>query len=172
MKVIFLDIDGVLNVEVFINAFWMICKIGKLSRPEAKQLFKVEMRDKYGNLFCPTTINALKYLIEETGAKIVISSTWRASGLKIMQEMWKHRELPGEIIDITPFSESRERGYEIEEWLKHNPVDNYVIIDDDRDMLPEQQDSFVKTDPIYGLTLSKALDCIKILNNGDKDSNG
>lgn len=37
------------------------------------------------------------------------------------------------------------RGHEIKNWLEKNPVDNYVILDDDEDMLEEQLNNFVLT---------------------------
>lgn len=163
MKAIFLDLDGVLNTEIFVSCYWHICKSAGYIKKEAKELRQFLMRDEFGNLFDPMTIRCLKYIIEETGAKIIISSTWRASGLKVMQLMWEMRDIPGEVIDITPFLNT-ERGEEIAEWLRNNEVESYVIIDDDSDMLPEQMASFVKTDFRYGLTWNDAEKCIQILN--------
>jgi hypothetical protein len=160
MKVIFLDIDGVLNV----------C---------------YEEYDKYGQGFHPSFVNNLKLIIEATGAKLVISSSWRMSGLQTMKNMWEYRNLPGEIIDITPdgwilyrqglFPEDYDRGHEIKHWLERNIVENYVIIDDDTDMLPEQLNNFVHTannrqhkdsvDLGYGLTEECAIKAIKILKS-------
>lgn len=76
-KIIFLDIDGVLNVI-----------------PQG--------HDKYGAIFHKHFEDNLRWIIEETGADIVISSTWRMSGLNIMQEMWRVRNLPGKVVGITP----------------------------------------------------------------------
>ncbi len=173
-KCIFLDIDGVLNVEVFINAFWAICKQMELNRPDAAHLRKAVMRDDYGNLFCPTAVNHLAWVIEVTGANIVISSTWRSSGLDEMKAMWKFRKLPGEVIDVTPhirrnddldFKERAERGHEIQHWLDNHPeVESYVIFDDNDDMLKSQEDHFIKTDEKYGITHNDALKAIEILN--------
>ena len=162
MKVIFLDIDGVLNVY-----------------PQG--------RDEFGSLFHKHFEDNLKLVIEKTNAKIVISSTWRYSGLKVMKDMWKQRNLPGEVIDITPdcaqivnkgvveFYDLVERGHEIKEWLDNHPeVERYVIFDDDNDMLQSQRNNFVRTanntdhpdcvDIGYGLTLQCAQEAIKILN--------
>ena len=75
-RIIFLDIDGVLNVY-----------------PQG--------RDKYGSTFHTHFEDNLHELIEKTGAEIVISSTWRYSGLKVMQNMWRDRGLAGKVIDIT-----------------------------------------------------------------------
>jgi histidinol phosphatase-like enzyme len=76
IKVIFLDLDGVLNVYC-------------------------EDRDEFGCTFHSNFVDNLKRIIEKTGAKIVISSSWRKDGLKFMLDLWKFRNLPGEIIDLT-----------------------------------------------------------------------
>lgn len=166
MKVIFLDIDGVLNL---IPQDW----------------------DKFGGIFNQHFVNNLGKIIDATEAKIVISSTWRLSGLKTMQDMWAFRGLPGEVIDITPTAyyhtdlkisenENPMRGHEIRLWLENNPpVENYVILDDDTDILSEQMNNFVITsgnedhkdciDIGYGLTNICTDKAIKILNNNEKD---
>jgi hypothetical protein len=149
MKVIFLDIDGVLNV------------IGK-------------GRDEFGQCFHKHFEDNLKWIIEQTGAKIVISSTWRMNGLSEMQRMWRHRNLAGEVISITPYINNRKRGKEIQSWIDSNEISSYVIIDDDTDMLSSQENNFVRTsdnidhpdcvDIGYGLTKKCAEKAVKILN--------
>jgi len=162
MKIIFLDIDGVLNVYS-------------------------NNHDKYGSQFHKHLVENLGYVIDSTKAKIVISSSWRHSGLKTMKDMWKDRKLPGEVIDITinchqliqdgkfEFYDEVDRGHEIQDWLDTHPeVENYVIFDDDNDMLKSQRDNFVRTanntnhedcvDMGYGLTKICAEKAIKILN--------
>jgi hypothetical protein len=171
MKVIFLDIDGVLNVYC-------------------------ESRDKWGCTFHKHLVDNLRYIIKKTGAKIVISSTWRSGfvmddgsyvdGLTGLKQMWIDRNLPGDIIDITPnsqdvvesgyteFYDLVDRGHEIKLWLDKNPVENYCIIDDDNDFLTEQRGNFVRTannsnhpdciDIGYGLTKICAERVVEILN--------
>ena len=151
-KVIFLDIDGVLNTN-----WWYT------------QMDRNTPKDKYGYAFDPKAVANLKRIVEETGADIVISSSWKCLGLTQMEEMWNDRNLPGKIIGITPNSVSDElllhadidsmelfhiRGEEIKEWLtKHGKrVSNYAIIDDMDNMLPEQQSHFVQTNPEVGIT--------------------
>ena len=162
-KIIFLDIDGVLNL-------------------------RMQSRDRFGSMFHPQFESNLKSLIDATGAKIVVSSSWRFSGLSVMQEMWQSRELAGEVIDITPFTavyeadrdsgflDRCERGCEIREWMKTHNVDNYVILDDDRDMLEEQLPHFVCTrdnwehtdhEEGFGLTKECTAMAIEILNNNN-----
>jgi hypothetical protein len=95
--------------------------------------------------------------------------------------MWKIRNLPGTILDITPNTVSDEmllnanldemelgvcRGNEIKEWLsKHKgEVSNYVIIDDFDDLLPEQEVHAVLTDTLIGISEFDADKAIMILN--------
>lgn len=143
MKIIFLDIDGVLNVDS-------------------------HGRDKYGALFHPHYSNNLKRIVDETQAKIVLSSSWRKDGLTLIQEMWKYRKLAGEIIDITPslslqdesvskltaknhseinYGYSIPRGCEVDFWINSNSkkikIESYVILDDDSNMLLSQHKNFV-----------------------------
>ena len=170
MRVIFLDIDGVLNVESYIVNVYDICKRVNIDPYQ-------HMRDEYGHLFCPLTIRYLNWIIESCDAKIVISSTWRMAGEEWIKNMWKHRNLPGEIIGVTPilrsyrtdddisFKDRAERGREIKDYLSQHPeITDYVIIDDDDDFLPEQEDKFVQTWHQYGLTNVVAEKCIEILS--------
>lgn len=171
MNVIFLDIDGVLVTE---RGMEYLSNDGEDTS---------KIHDENGHPhFCPLSVSKLKMLIEMTQAKIVVSSTWRHSGLDFLKQLWKERNMPGEIIDITPSSKDRVRGYEIDKWLKSKgyyypksnwdapmweelrqkcEIKNYCIIDDDTDMLINQYEHFVKTDPYNGLAghgvLSKCL---------------
>ena len=134
VKIIFLDIDGVLNVNA-------------------------QGRDNYGQLFHKHFMDNLKRIVDETGAKIVLSSSWRKDGgLKLIKEMWVYRGLAGEVIDVTPdlsiqkkkspFDDTDDsnqdeimnstyvipRGCEIDFWLcsqSKYKIESYVILDDD-----------------------------------------
>ena len=154
MKVIFLDFDGVLNV---IPQGW----------------------DDWGGIFHPEFVTNLGTIVEETGAKLVISSSWRCMGLEKLKQMWADRQYPGEIIGVTQllpgtYRGSIERSFEISSWLNDNPVDGYVIIDDDIDMLDCQLENFVNTannkthpdaiDIGWGLTKQCTNQAIQILN--------
>ncbi len=138
-------------------------------------------KDKYGYAFDPKAVANLRRIVEETGADIVISSSWKCMGLSEMEDMWEERNLPGKVIGITPNSVSDEllvdadidsiklfhiRGEEIKEWLKmhEKQVSNYTIIDDMDNMLPDQQSHFVQTNPEEGITEEDVQKTIKILN--------
>lgn len=123
MKVIFLDIDGVL-------ATW-----ASLKR-------QIELDGMYG--FQKECVDNMNELIEKSGAEIVLSSTWRFKGLDWFNPFAKKQGLCKECIDVTGhntgkteggFYTAGTRGSEIKEWLsKHPEVDSFVIIDDDSDM--------------------------------------
>lgn len=138
-------------------------------------------KDKYGYAFDPNAVDNLKKIIDETGADIVISSSWKSFGISELEDMWQDRGLPGKLIGITPNTVSDEmllsadldnmelfsiRGTEIKEWLtKHGKhVSHYAIIDDMDNMLTEQRLHFVKTDPEIGITVDDAEKAIMILN--------
>ena len=164
-KIIFLDIDGVLNM---------------LSKQS----------DQYGALFEKRYVDNLAEIVEKTGAKIVISSSWRTLGIEHMRNMWKHRNLPGEIVDITPdladfklvgetkLWVSPERGKEINAWLDKNPTKDFIILDDEESFSDENlKDRFLKTsgnifdkDSYMGFGLINSIKekAIKILNNENK----
>lgn len=132
MKVIFLDIDGVLNTshgsddDVF-------TELGVLNK---------------------TLVARLNKLIADTNAKVVISSSWRI--LSTQEEITNALEsvgFEGEIISMTPNSSHRFRGLEILEWKRgRTDVENYIILDDDSDMLLWQTNHFYNTDCEFGLT--------------------
>jgi hypothetical protein len=93
----------------------------------------------------PPCITALNRITDATGAKIVISSSWRWGGkpdAKMLLALWG---ATGEVIGITPILETAwkpdnklwvgiPRGREIAAWLAANTVESFVIIDDDKDM--------------------------------------
>lgn len=182
MKLIFLDIDGVLNTSDD-NCYRHLLRQHEAESkdiPYKSGELISKTHDKYGNLFDDRAVKWLQYVVETTGAKIVISSTWRFSGLEEMQSMWSHRELPGEVIGITPSYRHCETGFEespYEDWRgqeiklyldrlaqKGEPAECYVILDDDADMLPSQEPCFVKCDARLGITYVEVENIVKVLN--------
>lgn len=165
-KILFLDIDGVLNTE---RQHWHC------------QMNSIAPIDRFGYAFDPKAVANLTNILTETGADIVISSSWKSIGLANLVDMWEFRGLPGKIIGITPNTVSDEfllnanldeiellpiRGMEIKEWLTDHgkQVSHYAIIDDESGMLPEQQTHFVQTNPQFGITRDDSQRVINILN--------
>ena len=161
MKVIFLDIDGVLNYELF----WK----NKRQHERRKQAHCSAPDDSWD--ICSDKIQLLNSLIEDTGAKVVISSSWR-KGREVgdFHNIFGFLGFKGEIIDKTPCLEFKDqdgvpyrsvpRGCEIKAWIETNKgilggkmsKFKYVIFDDDSDMLYWQRNNFFWVDPYCGLT--------------------
>lgn len=155
MKVIFLDIDGVLNSLSYDR-----------SRDWTKQTDIDESR-----------LPLLKRIVDATSAKIVLSSTWRVhwsadidkcdSDGKYIAELFAKHGL--EVYDKTPdHGFSGDRREEIVEWLSYEEeTERFVIIDDSPFGWNELSAHFVKTDPIRGMGLEDehVAKAIEILNS-------
>lgn len=164
MKIIFLDVDGVLNSEEYLR-----------NSSKRKKL--------YGEI-CDENLLSLKKLVELTNAKIVVSSTWRIGcarsgrenfyGEQLFQELEKSLSNVGlEILDITPVINKPgvKRGDEIRQWLQTTKYDieSFVILDDDTDMCEYTSTNLVKTSNKTGLTDNDVLTAEEILNRNDTD---
>lgn len=158
-KVIFLDFDGVLNSHDYMWArnYNYRSKVNKgiTSYPILNHI----LEDDYGDHFDPRCVMHLDSIINNTNCDIVISSSWRRTGLESMKEMWEYRKLPGNIIGITGINHSVCRGQVIQDYIDLHNIEKYCIIDDDSDMLDGQD--FVKVNGTVGLCLK---DCKKIIN--------
>jgi hypothetical protein len=132
MKVLFLDIDGVLNSR-------RSC-VANYGYPH--DFSQSNMR-----MFDVVALGLIQRLCQLHLIKVVISSSWRNH--HPWQEIGKGLDLP--VIDSTPRLVGP-RGKEIAAWLEAHPeVETYAILDDDPDMLPDQQGCFVHTNGMEGL---------------------
>jgi hypothetical protein len=144
MKVLFLDIDGVLNSQRTVVA----CK----GFPHS---FDGHDRDKFDWI----AVGLIRKLCDETGASICLSSSWRI--IHSVHECANALDLP--IFDRTP-SLNGPRGMEINAWLSEHPeVTTYAIVDDLSDMLPDQLPNFVQTSEKNGLSIENWADLKRIL---------
>lgn len=169
-KIIFLDIDGVLNTEYY----------QRMLQYEGKP-----WQDGHGAFFDPQAVQQLQRIVDATDAGIVIESSWKYLGLEAMQAMWQDRRLPGRVLDITPSAISDSvllsadldltdpstlhcKGAEIASWLSDNGIHDddvpYVILDDEYVILESQQPHFVMTNPYDGITEELAARAIHLLN--------
>jgi histidinol phosphatase-like enzyme len=160
MKILFLDFDGVLNHEEFYS----------------KRLITPSLEEYPFSEIDPKSVEKLNYIINKTGAKVVVSSKWRLNRtVKELQNILNYFGFVGEIIDITPdlaMHDAIVRGNEIWEWIRLNSDDyfrftSYVILDDDCDMLYYQKDNFIHVDKYVGITGNNVIKAIAILN-GDR----
>jgi len=163
-KIIFLDIDGVLNSDQYNR--WK---------------FKHHMHNQGFGSIDPRECHRMARFCEEHNVKLVISSSWRNgnSWEKTYNEFmnegfedlpYRHhgmKVLAPYIVGVTPYCESRHRGTEIQcffditngkypaykKLMKEDfKISNYCIVDDDNDMLKHQLKNFVQTNPLIGIT--------------------
>jgi hypothetical protein len=148
MKVIFLDIDGVLNNTSCCG-----------SRPVHKR-------------FAKGCIEAFNEIVAATEADIVISSTWRiCHSLDNLIDILRSIGIKGNIIGKTPIIRysGAQRGDEILRWLDRESeeickkINTFVILDDDADM-SYLKDYLIECDPETGLTKEKAKEAVEMLN--------
>ncbi len=147
IKVIFLDVDGVLN------------SIG------------THRLTANGCIFVGVThMKNLQRIVNETNAKVILSSDWRydrddprqnSDFLELKEELLRYG-IP--IYGYTPELPSAHRGAEIDAWLRdHNEVVNFVILDDRLDIDPNK-DHWVRTVMSRGLGADETDEAIRILN--------
>lgn len=144
MKIIFLDIDGVLN--------------------DAPTIL-----EKENDLPAKNHLEYLKQIVDATGAQIVLSSTWRLfpRSRKDVRDGLKMVDL--DFIDRT--EELEDRDTEIREWLgRHPEVESYVILDDEDEFSNELAKHQVLTTFYEGLLPKHVPQAIKILNSGEEKS--
>ena len=130
-----MDIDGVLNSKTYYKT--------------------VDRAKKDWNRFNSLAVEMIKRLIEEFKSSIVISSTWRYAFVKEL----KNELIKSGLIEYlhkdwkTPQTYPSHRGEEINLWLNNHPeVIDYVIIDDDENILEGQKNWFIRTDINGGMT--------------------
>lgn len=153
MKILFLDVDGVL-----------------ISR-EGFQ--KAQFSATQTVIFDKKALSCLKTLVEETGARVVITSSWRpySNQRPTMSYLWlrsvlAHNGTP--VFSETPRLQTAgcDRSDEIQAWLDGHEVKSYVVIDDNDRLQhhPAIQARLVKTDPDFGLREGEVKRAIPLLN--------
>jgi hypothetical protein len=139
MRVLFLDIDGVLNHE------------------------------DTGIYFEDEKVRILNKILTTTDANLVVTSTWRlgATPEEMDALLSSQGVLPGRVIGVTPYLDDQ-RGMEIQEWLKtwtsRYQIEKIVILDDRSDLAPVDH-SLIRTSKTIGLTEQDANLAIQFLNS-------
>jgi hypothetical protein len=130
-KVIFLDIDGVMN--------------SVSTRPQDPRGL-VDFLD-------PANVAVLNTIVQATGAVVVVSSSWRLSTSFVdLVASFAAAGCVAEIVDITPDLDAYRRDREVAAWLAAQPAPpaRFVVLDDDYEM-PAFPDKLVRTRKLYGL---------------------
>ena len=158
IKVIFLDIDGVLN-----SYDW-----------------RLKNKERGNEIKCldDNAIKILGKIVKASGAKIVLSSSWRTKGpddiyMQILRSKFEKFSIT--ILGNTGRSKKKmHRGWEIREWLKDNKhlynITSFVILDDDASDIANQKKTllpyYVKTSFKDGLKESHVDKILHVLNGG------
>ena len=161
---IFLDVDGVLNCQLFYTSQqFQDYKESKKSLRKSVKAKQIEKLDFYASQICKERIQWFNELCKEINAEVVVSSTWRnGKSIEELQEIFDYCGGTFKVISKTEHL-GFERGIEISKWLRDNikpethgcdyfDFHRYVIIDDDSDMLLNQKFNFFQTDNYSGLT--------------------
>lgn len=172
-NIIFLDIDGVLNCQLFYDSRqFKDYKEAKKTLRKSLKAKEIERLEYYSSQICKQRIDWFNDLCKDVDAKVVISSTWRmGKTVEELQEIMNYCGGTFEIVGKT-IRNGFERGTEIAKWLRDNinkethgcnyyDFYRYAIIDDDSDMLLNQANHFFQTDNYSGLTPST---CYRIKN--------
>jgi len=134
-KILFLDIDGVLNSE--------------------------ESRERVGtgSVFAESCIAALNHILMDLDVLMVITSTWRESWslAEIARFLANAGTTPTRVVGKTSYLSGQLRGAEIEDWLQKAPfqINTFAILDD-RDDMGRHSNRLVQTDFKVGLTMDDA----------------
>ena len=156
MKYIFLDVDGVLN---------------------NKKHYSKQHKKYGGRFFCedmpfnPKSLVNLKKIIKKTGAKIVLSSSWRRTTNGMIVLKARLMEYGIKIHSTTPHIDGY-MGKEIKKWCEDNikAEDRILIIDDEMYDIKEffKTNEIVKINYNNGLNSIKKYESIKKLNRKEK----
>ena len=110
MKIVFLDIDGVLN-----------CK--RTPNPR-----------KFPFIVDRVLLGRLNRLLELTGANVVLTSNWRYDPAGMFSA--RHYGVP--FVDTTPDLPNEPRCNPILDWLRRHPdVERFIVVDDEDDELDD-----------------------------------
>ncbi len=148
LKIIFLDFDGVISTH-----------------------------EKGMNLDT-SKVALLEEILSATGAKIVVTSSWRIgtrNAEEFVEKLFNFHRSRDKVSNSSLFIDSiydvtdtmgNDRGDEVQRWIDEHidQIEQYVILDDENDYLDEQLFNFVQTDEYEGLTSREVKLCIKILN--------
>ena len=167
MKIIFLDIDGVLNTSKTFEEIYNESKLTGVRRIPIDE----------------SKVKLLSYVISKTNAKIVLTSIWKLDYKKenniliptsdytiTLDKILNKYGI--KIYDITPIDKNRIRQNEINMWLEgHHDIDDFVIIDDEISNLNNIEENkliktnFFEVNNCSGFCQCHASEIINLFNN-------
>jgi len=149
VRVIFLDVDGVLNIE--------------------SRSYKTFMRPR-GQHIEEHLVKRLDYIISQTEAKIVVSSSWKTMMEDLKMQMEEAGFSNWDVVIGKTEINSKLRGDQILECVEHlKHIDSYVVLEDEPDIVCGDKcasipsEKVVRVDKKNGLTDQNVDEAIKIL---------
>ena len=188
--VIFLDMDGVVNSDAFIDDWIADHGPGETSMARFKSLYYTH--DGEPGYVVPELVDRLKSVCDRTGCRVVWSSSWRQNywvqdpdsgefyfDYHRIRHLWEAKGLPfGRFAGCTPCLDLSRfsyvpRGCEIQEWLNENAarynIGRAAILDDNEDAevgVQYENARFFQTTFERGLTEDIAESVVDWLNEG------
>lgn len=151
MRVVFLDLDGVLNTREYVRLAGWAPPLGS-------------ERDLH--ILDPVAVERLNGVLEATAASVVITSSWRATYEEpSLRSLLVRRGFRGQIAGVTPQLPGRRRSAEIDLWLADHAVEAFAIVDDDPEAGAEHPSRFVQTTFEEGLVESHAEQLVRLLRS-------
>jgi hypothetical protein len=153
MKIIFLDFEGVLQINR---------SRSKPYRPGSPT-------------FDRESVANLNLLIKLTDAKIVVTSSWRLDSDLPLQHLVDFEGVIGEVVGQTPYLGLgyHGRGAEIHAFLREDnfPIEQFVILDDDieHDIADHFPNSLVRTDMATGFDEATFRKAIEVMNRPEPE---
>jgi len=124
-KIIFLDIDGVLNCSKTFKESFEINRHYRKYMDNSSYIYKLKCMLSEISV---DKVRLVKEIVDNTGAKIVITSAWRKLRLfPLIEEYLVNKGLP--IIDHT--INTGYRGEEIKKYINDNNIKDFIVIDDE-----------------------------------------
>jgi len=157
MKIIFLDIDGVINT-------------GKQRLKLKKINNNIDDWD-YNNIFCKQSLENLYKITAITNSDIILHTSRRFADSLLVPLKYQFMEygIYNRILGTTPrLNEndvhSRDRELEIIQWFDDNPIEKFVILDDDQGCFKQLRDNLIVIDSMEGITDSVKQLAVKMLS--------
>jgi len=177
MKIVFLDLDGVLVTEMSLSRP-MVCllpsgQLREVLNTQDRWIYAIpdDSSERLYHQLDRGCVEQLNRLTEMSGANIVVSSSWRIGSDERFQQLVQYLGvcgIKGRILGRTP-ERGQTRGQEIARWLQDHPeVEACVILDDDQDM-DDLMDHLIQTNFALGLQGDHVADAQEILIRGMVD---